>query len=114
LTETVYEDKMLLYRAVGGKEFYSILQTRTFTCLPGGVGVKYFGKNFDDTLKFADMIINRNVVAVIEVEVPEKIIMRIGDFVDVDPFLFKHGTVEIWEADLNEFNAAIIRIVHKF
>ena len=76
--------------------------------------MKYFGKSFPDTLRFADKIINKNVVAVVEVEVLRIVVEKVGDFAHVDPFLFKQGTVEIWEDNLNEFNDAIIRIVHKF
>jgi len=107
-------DTMFLYRAVNDREFYSIMQTAKFSCLPGGVGVKYFGKNFEDTLRFADMVINRNIVAIVEIEVLRDIVTRIGDFIDVDPYLFRNGTVEIWESDLDEFNNSIVRIVHKF
>ena len=114
MTTTELDDKMFLYRAVGEKEFYEIMQSSSFSCLPGGVGVKYFGKSFNDTLRFANMIINKYVVAVIEVEVSRTVVEKIGDFIAVDPFLFRHGTVEIWEADLDEFNDAVIRIVHKF
>jgi len=108
------EDTIYLYRAVSDREFYSIMQTSKFSCLQGGVGVKYFGKSFEDTLRFADMVINRNIVAIIEVEVLHDVVIKIGDFISVDQFLFRHGTVEIWEADLDEFNNAIVRIVHKF
>ena len=47
-------------------------------------------------------------------EVLGEVVNRIGDFITVDPFLFTHGTVEIYEDDLDEFNRAIIHIVHKF
>ena len=105
---------MYLYRAIDDKEFYSLLQTGKFSCIPGGVGLKYFGKDYIDTLRFAEMVINKNIVAVIEVGVSRSVVERIGDFVDVDPFIFRHGTVQIWEADLNEFNDAITHIIHKF
>jgi len=114
LTEGIFRDTMFLYRAVDDREFYSIMQTERFFCLPGGVGVKYFGKNYEDTLRFADMVINKNVVAIVEVEVLQSVVEKIGDFADVDSFIFRHGTVEIWEADIDEFNSAIIRIAHKF
>ena len=105
---------MFLYRAVDDREFYSIMKTARFSCLPGGVGLKYFGKSLRDTIRFADKVINKHAVAVVEVEVLSEIVERIGDFVDVDPYLFKCGTVEIWESDLDEFNNAIIRLVHKY
>jgi len=111
---TASKNTIFLYRAVSDAEFYSIMQIGRFSCLPGGVGLKYFGKDLGDTLRFADKVINKNIVAVIEVEVLRRVVEEIGDFVSVDPFLFKHGTIEIWEADLNKFNNAIVRIVHKF
>ena len=114
LTEGIIGNTMFLYRAVDDREFYSIMQTERFFCLPGGVGVKYFGKNYEDTLRFADRVINKNVVAIVEVEVIQSVVVKIGDFADVDSFIFRYGTVEIWEADIGEFNSAIIRIAHKF
>ena len=114
MTVPAFEDTVFLYRAVGDKEYYSIMQTAKFSCLPGGVGVKYFGRDIGDTIRFAEKTINNNTVAVVEVEVSRDVVERIGDFVSVDPFLFKHGTVEIWESDLDEFNDAVINIVHKF
>ena len=70
--------------------------------------------HIDDTLKFADKVINKYVVAVIEIEVLRRVVDRVGDFPEVDPFLFKHGTVVVWENDLDEFNNAVLRILHKF
>ena len=109
-----YGDTIFLYRAVNDREFYQIMKTSCFSCLPGGVDVKYFGKDFHDTLRFANKIINKNVVAIIEVEVFADIVEEVGDFVHVDPFLFTHGTVEIWERDLCKFNNSIVSIKHKF
>ena len=90
------------------------MNTSRFTCLPGGVGVKYFGRDFHDTLRFANKIINKNVVAIVETEVFRNVVEDIGDFVHVDPFLFTHGTVEIWERDLYKFNNSIASIKHKY
>jgi len=114
LTIATPKDTMFLYRAMSDIEFFKVIQSKRFACLPGGVGVKYFGLNFQDTLNFADMVINKNIVAIVEVEVSCEIVNKIGDFVNVDPFLFKHGTVEIWETDLNKFNDAIVSVTHKF
>jgi hypothetical protein len=100
-----------LYRAVGLDEFYSIRETKQFSIYEGGVEVKYFGVNFEETLVFADMLINTNVVAIFEVQLPKKILDKIGDFTHVDPIIFKSGTVVIYEKDLHIFNAALIKIV---
>ena len=110
---TAIRDTMFLYRAVGDREFYEIMKISCFSCLPGGVDVKYFGRDFHDTLKFANKIINKNVVAIIEAEVFIDVVEEIGDFVHVDPFIFTHGTVEIWERDLLIFNSSIVSIKHK-
>ena len=46
---TLNDDTLLLFRAVGDIEFYSIMRSREFSCLPGGVGVKYFGRSLYET-----------------------------------------------------------------
>ena len=103
-----------LYRAVGCEEFYSIMKTNRFSFHPKGVDVKYFGLDFKETLDFADELMNIDLVAVVEVIVLEEILNKIGDFIDVDPFLFKTGTIEIQSEHLDEFNSAIYSIIHRF
>jgi len=103
-----------LFRAVGFEEFYSIMQSNKFSVQPDGTHVKYFGVDPGETLEFANKIINIDVVAVIEVGVLEDTLKRIGDFINVDPFLFKSGTVEIHVEYLEEFNSAIQYIIHKY
>ena len=105
---------MRLFRAVGIEEFYSIIKTNKFSIQTGGVHVKYFGVNSDETLYFANKIMNIDMVAVIEVGVLEDMIKIIGDFVNVDPFIFKSGTVEIQAEYLDEFNSAIQYIIQKY
>ena len=108
------EKLMRLYRAVGLEEYYSIMRTKKFACHPEGSEVKYFGIDFEETLAFANEIINIEVIAVIETGVLYDTLNRIGDFTYVDPFLFKKGTVEIHHTHLDEFNNAIKYITHKF
>jgi hypothetical protein len=103
-----------LYRAVGENEFYSVMQTGYFSVLEKGAHVKYFGLNFDETLAFANMIINIEVVAIFEVTVITEVLKKIGDFTNVDIFLFKSGTVEIPAEKLVEFNNAIQEIIHRY
>ena len=100
-----------LYRAVGLEEYYSIIRKKKFSCHPAGAEVKYFGLDRDETVKFANMIININVVAVFEVTIPSATLEQIGDFTEVDTFLFKRGTVEIHKTDLDIFNDAIGSII---
>jgi len=102
-----------LYRAMGAEEFESVMLTKTFTLYKGKADVKYFGMDFDETLRFADKAFNKDLVAVIEVIVDKSVLERIGDFTHVDPFLFKCGTVEIQPEHLNEFNSAIFNILHR-
>jgi len=101
-----------LYRAVGVEEYYSIMRTRKFS-IGRGVDVKYFGLDFGETLKFANTPIGRTSVAVFEVIVNKSIMEKIADFTVVDLFIFRKGTVIIYEENLDLFNSAIISIVHK-
>jgi len=110
----MHEKLTRLFRAVGIEEYYSIMRTKKFTCHPEGSEIKYFGINFDETLAFANEIINIEAIAVIEIKVLYDTLQRIGDFTYVDPFLFKKGTVEIHHTNLKEFNNAIKYIIHKF
>ena len=101
-----------LYRAVGFNEYISLIESETFQILKGGVAVKYFGKNFTETLIFASKPINNGIVAIFEIGIDENDLLNIGDFINVDKFIFKSGTVEIQEEHLEEFNNAILYIKH--
>ena len=108
------EKLIKLFRAVGIEEYYSIMRTKKFTCHPEGAEIKYFGLDFEETLAFANEIINIELIAVIEACVLYNTLNQIGDFTYVDPFLFKKGTVEVQRIHLDEFNNAIKYIIHKF
>jgi len=98
---------------MGEAEFESVMLTKTFTLIKGKAEVKYFGLDFDETLSFADKAFNLDLVCVLEVCVKKIVLDKIGDFTHVDPFLFKCGTVEIQPEDLEEFNRAITKIIHR-
>ena len=108
------EKAAVLFRALGADEFYAVMNTKQFAIHPKCVPVKYFGLDFDETLTFANMIINIDIVAVLEVIVDKVVLDRIGDFTSVDTFLFKKGTVEIQPENLHEFNQSISDIIHRF
>jgi len=103
-----------LYRAVGAEEYYSIMSTMQFSIHPRCLPVKYFGLDYNETLDFANMVINIDLVAVLEVMVEKDILDRIGDFTNVDVFLFRKGTVEIQPEYLDEFNKSVISVTHRF
>ena len=108
------DDVVYLYRAVSAAEFYSIMQSKQFSVLPTASNVKYFGLDFGETLNFAEKIGVLDIVAVVEVSVLRLTLEQIGDYTHVDPFLFKKGTVIIQQEHLNEFNAAIKSIRHRY
>ncbi|MCL2099656.1 MAG: hypothetical protein FWH24_04385 [Oscillospiraceae bacterium] len=114
VNENYSKNFISLFRAVGADEFKSIIQTKKFSFLPKGVDVKYFGVNLSETLDFANEIMNIALVAVIEVVMIDSVIERIGDFTNVDPYIFKSGTVEIHSEYLDEFNNNIVRVNHIF
>ena len=110
----VSEETAVLYRAIGADEFYSVMSTKRFALHPKRVPVKYFGLNFEETLAFANMVINIDIVAVLEIHVDKNILDRVGDFTQVDVFLFKKGTVEIQPENMDEFNESIRTVIHRF
>ncbi|MCL2017119.1 MAG: hypothetical protein FWG68_12825 [Defluviitaleaceae bacterium] len=102
-----------LYRAVGVEEYFSIKRTGKFSLHNLGVDVKYFGLNFEETLKFADMLFNVEVVAIISVEIDAAKLQNLADFTHIDTYLFKSGTAIITAANLPCFNSAIKNIKHE-
>ena len=107
------DETIKLYRAMGASEFEEVMITKQFSLLKNKAEVKYFGFDFEETLQFANKAFNVDLVAVVEVSISETILDEIGDFTQVDPYLFKCGTVEIQPQRLDEFNRAIINIIHK-
>jgi hypothetical protein len=101
-----------LYRAVGPKEFYQVMKTSEFTVIPSGLQAKQFGLSFEETLKFAEKY--SDIGAVIEVKVSANMLNKLGDFTQVDKFIFKNGTVTIQADKLGEFNKIIQEITHKY
>ncbi|MCL1986842.1 MAG: hypothetical protein FWG64_02590 [Firmicutes bacterium] len=99
-----------LYRAVGVEEYLSIIKTGEFTLRKNRDDVKYFGLDFEETLLFANKAFNKALVSIFEVEIKSAILNEIADFTNVDPFLFKKGTIEIQEENLEDFNKAIIKV----
>lgn len=78
--------------------------------LPKGVNAKYFGKSFEETLKFANTPIGRTAIAIFEITVDKKIAEKLSDNTEVDPIIFKKGTTIIFAEDLDEFNNAITNL----
>ena len=112
MTDSDLENVIKLYRAVGFGEYVSLADGEPFQILRGGVAVKYFGKSFEETLNFANKPINNGIVAIFEAGIAENVLMNIGDFVNVDKFIFKSGTLEIPEERLDIFNSALYYVKH--
>ena len=112
MIENRLENITKLYRAVGLEEYILLADGEKFHILRGGVAVKYFGRNFDETLIFANKPINNGIVAIFEVGIPESVLKEVGDFVNVDKFIFKSGAIEIPEERMDAFNSAIQYVKH--
>lgn len=106
------ENLTSLYRAVGPDKFYDVMKTGEFSVIPNGLQAKQFGLSFEETLKFAEKY--SDIGAVIEVKLPTDVLNKLGDFTQVDKFIFKNGTVTINADKLGEFNKAIKEIIHKY
>jgi len=103
-----------LYRAVGKEELYSILKTRRFSMLPGGLEVKHFGVDYNEVCIFSEMDINTHLSAVLETKVLKSILTKINGIVfDIDAYVFKSGIVVITSDKLNEFNDALVDVIHR-
>lgn len=111
-TSKTGESLTSLYRAVGPDEFYDVMKTGEFNVIPNGLQAKQFGLSFEETLKFADKY--SDIGAIIEVKVPTSVLNKIGDFTQVDKFIFKSGTVTIHADKLGEFNKIIQELIHKY
>ncbi len=101
-----------LYRAVGPDEFYEIMETGSFNVIPNGLQAKQFGLSLDETLKFAEKY--SDIGAVIEVKVPSNMLDELADYIQVDKFIFKNGTITIHAEQLEDFNNIIQEITHKY
>jgi RHS repeat-associated protein len=104
-----------IFRAVGPDEFYDIMNTFEFKVDPKGKGFqggKQFAMNFDEVLGFADKF--SDIGAIVEVKIPKDVLEKLAHFTNVDPFLFKSGSVTIHVENLGDFNKAIKKIFHKF
>ncbi|NLK96352.1 MAG: hypothetical protein GX275_14385 [Clostridiales bacterium] len=86
------------------------MKTGEFSVIPNGLQAKQFGLSFEETLEFAEKY--SDIGAVIEVKLPKEVINELGDFTQVDNFIFKNGTVTIQADKLGEFNKAIEQITH--
>ena len=101
-----------MYRAVGAEEFNSVMRSKKFSCVPDGADVKYFGLDLSETIQFSNMAFNRHVVAVLKIKVLGSVLDVVADYTHCDPFLFKSGTVEIENSNLDILNKAISSIEH--
>ena len=106
------EDLTSIYRAVGPEEYFDLFDVKKFRPGPKSAKVKYFGLDFDETLKFADW--TPDASAIIEVKIPDSVLKDIGDFTPLDTPIFKHGTVTIPGDQLDIFNKYITDILHVF
>jgi hypothetical protein len=63
------------------------MKTGKFNVIPSGLQAKQFGLSFEETLEFANKY--SDIGAIIEVKIPKNILNEIGDFTQVDRFIFK-------------------------
>ena len=79
---------------------------------PRSAEVKYFGRDFHETLKFADW--TPDASAIIEVKIPKSILDEIGNFTPLDSTIFRKGTVMIEPENLDVFNKNMSGFYHIF
>ncbi len=89
----ISQEMTKLYRSVGAEVYMDIMGSIVFNLTLNGMESKQFGLNPLETLKFVNW--DKSAVAVIETEIPTRILEMIGDFTPVDPGIFKSGIVTI-------------------
>ncbi|MDQ0418984.1 hypothetical protein J2Z48_003209, partial [Croceifilum oryzae] len=100
-----------LYRAVGAGEYHDIMKTGQFRSGRNSLEGKQFGKNLDETLKFADFA--TDTVAIMKVTIPQKVFKQL-DHTHVDPFIFKSGTATVHQDMYKTFNNSFVKIEHAY
>ncbi len=96
-----------LFRATSAEEYTDIMSTGSFRLPPGGMECKQFGCSLSETLDFTNTRIGQNAAGIVGVDVPTSLLDRLGHGVQVDPFIFKSGTVTIDRMNLDYFNSII-------
>jgi len=69
------------------------MKTGKFSMIPNGMQAKLFGLSFEETMAFAEKF--KDIGAIIEVKIPTAALKSLADFTQVDPFIFKSGTITI-------------------
>lgn len=97
-----------LYRAVSPAEFRDIMATGAFRPAPGGnsLGVKQFGRNFEETLNLANKPIMSDTATIVRARVPESVARRM-DLTPVDSSILRSGSVSVPANRLDMFNRSI-------
>nr|WP_236671932.1 pre-toxin TG domain-containing protein [Enterococcus sp. BWB1-3] len=113
--DVVAESTKAIYRGVGADEYYDIMETGQFRPNPNGQSLeaKQFGNNYDEVLDFSDKTMNKDISAIVEVKIPQSTYDNLNP-IQLDPGIFKSGTVTVEPGMLDDFNKSIIEINHKF
>jgi RHS repeat-associated protein len=111
--KAVPEETVDLFRAVGVREYYSVMRTRRF--LPGGPSLegRQFAFTLEEALKYAETDLNK--VAILRVTIAKDALKAFDFSKSIDPHIFVNGVVTV-QSGLQSavFHASLRSIVHAF
>lgn len=113
-TARAADDTIDLYRAVGVREYESVMSTGRFTPAANSLEGRQFALSLDEALAYADTDLSK--VAILRATVSRSGVEGVADFsTRIDPFIFRSGVYTIqpgMQSDL--FHAGLRGISHAF
>ncbi len=106
-------ETMDLYRAVGVREFQSVMSNKAF--LPAGTSLegRQFAMTLDEALGYANA--DPSKVAIIRATIQKSALSAFDFSKNIDPFIFKNGVVTVQPGAQSElFHSALQSIEHAF
>jgi len=109
----VSQQSVDLYRAVGVREFESVMSSQKF--LPGGNSLegRQFAHTLDEALAFADTDVSK--VAIVKVTIKGDALPMLDFSKNIDPHIFKNGVITVQPGMQSDvFHQSMIGLKHEF
>ncbi len=101
-----------IYRAVGVREFESLMATKQFNWGPQPTMMKQFGFTLEEALAYANT--SPSYVAIVKVTIDESAVALAHFSRTIDAHIFKNGVLTFGDESLAALNSAIKSISHVF
>jgi len=102
-----------VFRALSQLEYSSVITTRQFSLLPGGIEIKQFGFSLNETLDFA--MFQPDYAFIIRADIPDNALARFHVSKTIDPFIFRSGVLTIVrQPGIDLFNSLVTNIARAY